>query len=193
MSQLLLNFTRRSENIRYFVTFHKLSHQSVAGFQRSDSPKSADKKLLWGHYYSWRHCGNSHNHLQNTHQWTEGRDGKEATYFIPNPEQRAVTLSFFMATTISHCLVLHWVQGLLLRKSVCWLQPQHQYVHEDFFPFKIDSKDNKRTVKQYRLKNAALHIYQNHTESPTWKMVVYYLIKNKNMCSKLSKHCGQGN
>lgn len=69
MSQLILNFTSRSENIRYFVAFHKLSHQSHSWVPkiRFTKPRRQEATQRAGTAVV-EDPGNSNNHPQNIHQ-----------------------------------------------------------------------------------------------------------------------------
>lgn len=79
---------------------------------------------------------------------SKGRGVEEVLYSIPGPEQRAVAPKFLYGHHNPHTgLFYAGVKDFF--QSFCWLQPQYQGQYGE-------------DIKQYRLKNVALHIYQTY-------------------------------
>lgn len=78
----------------------------------------------------------------------KGRGVEEVLYSIPAPEQRAVAPKFLDGHHNPHTgLFYAGVKDFF--QSFCWLQPQYQGQYGE-------------DIKQCRLKNVALHIYQTY-------------------------------
>lgn len=107
MSQFILNFTSRSENIRYFVAFHKLSHQSQQLGSEDQIHQTQKARSYSEGTAVVEDPGNSNNHPQNIHQREAKGQMAQRQLLHSNPRAKSNDSQVSLWPPQSVSLVLH--------------------------------------------------------------------------------------